>query len=467
MARNGTVPSGPIMGAALAAASCTFFPAASSEAAVALGVTWVDCVVDPVDADRDGLDDACEEAVVRGFEPELVFGVEETAPERIPFWAARPDGDQTLRIFYAISYLADAGDPTLGGASGHDGDSEFIVLRVQYDGAGKWSLVEGYLSGHYDTFCDSGGWFPAESFAYGGALFGPPLVYVAEGKHANYIDLEACDAGGCYQDHCSDEWHETMGIDAGRDLGLFSTPLVDQHDEAGNPEWYWTDVVFCGWTRPDGDARDGCVPVENSYARELVTFEMDWGPVAPSAGFCQSCLGDEDCEDGGRCDGGVCGRACEVEGCPTNSHCEGSGAGQCVPDRACDCVLACEGRTCGGDGCGGTCGACDPGDLCDAAGHCVPEESCVPDCSGRECGDAGCGASCGGCEAGSSCDVSGHCVAGGSEGGAGGGTGGDAAEDDGGSCACTTPAGPSSPWAALGMVALLAMAQVRRQIRER
>ena len=41
------------------------------------------------------------------------------------------------------------------------------------------------------------------------------------------------------------------------------------------------------------------------------------------------------------------------------------------------CAPTCAGRACGGDGCGGTCGACDPGQLCTEAGTCsVVTDAC-------------------------------------------------------------------------------------------
>lgn len=339
-----------------------------------LGVTWTDCVVAPsVDADRDGLDDGCELAVVKGFEPELVFGPLETARARIPFWSARPESAEGMRIFYALSYLVDAGDPTFAGASGHDGDSEFIVLRVRYEGGGSWTLVEGYLSAHYATLCDSGGWFSAEDFAFVDHERGRPIVHVAEGKHANYVDPASCDAGGCYQDHCGDAKRAPVGILPGRDLGVRSTPLLWSYDYASTTEWFWNDVPFCGWQRAPGASRDGCAPAANSYAAQLGAFGMDAGPVEPSAGLCEPCEGEFACRDGGLCIGGQCGRACEAADCPTGSECVDVGFGvmQCRAKTDCACVLACESRQCGDDGCGGTCGQCADGEECGVAGACV------------------------------------------------------------------------------------------------
>ncbi|MCB9520911.1 MAG: hypothetical protein H6698_06965 [Myxococcales bacterium] len=59
-------------------------------------------------------------------------------------------------------------------------------------------------------------------------------------------------------------------------------------------------------------------------------------------------------------------------------------------DAACGCAPQCDGRSCGDDGCGGTCGTCEAGDCVD--GTCVVE--CVPECAGWQ-----------------SCSSSGSCVA--------------------------------------------------------
>jgi hypothetical protein len=58
------------------------------------------------------------------------------------------------------------------------------------------------------------------------------------------------------------------------------------------------------------------------------------------------------------------------------------------------CEPICDGRECGDDGCGGHCGLCEDGLVCDR-GTCA--SSCEPECAGRFCGDDGCGGSCGTC----------------------------------------------------------------------
>jgi hypothetical protein len=57
-------------------------------------------------------------------------------------------------------------------------------------------------------------------------------------------------------------------------------------------------------------------------------------------------------------------------------------------------VSACGTKTCGDDGCGGSCGTCSNGTTCES-GTCVG--ACVPSCEGKPCGDDGCGGSCGTC----------------------------------------------------------------------
>jgi hypothetical protein len=113
---------------------------------------------------------------------------------------------------------------------------------------------------------------------------------------------------------------------------------------------------------------------------------------------------------------------------------EGCAAGRCL-----DCAPRCAGRECGDDGCGGECGECADGAVCEGVVCvCVPRDhkaccgddicwfdscgaegevsavcadgcedgrcrNCDPDCGDAECGDDGCGGECGEC-AGGACD---------------------------------------------------------------
>ncbi len=74
------------------------------------------------------------------------------------------------------------------------------------------------------------------------------------------------------------------------------------------------------------------------------------------------------------------------------------------------CVPNCDGKFCGDDGCGGTCGSCTDGLVCNGSGRCS-SPTCVPQCNGRKCGGDGCGGTCGTCEAGSYCaEETGACM---------------------------------------------------------
>lgn len=56
------------------------------------------------------------------------------------------------------------------------------------------------------------------------------------------------------------------------------------------------------------------------------------------------------------------------------------------------CVPNCSGKTCGDDGCGGSCGICLKGRSC-VEGNCA----CTPNCTNKMCGSDGCGDVCGSC----------------------------------------------------------------------
>jgi hypothetical protein len=133
-----------------------------------------------------------------------------------------------------------------------------------------------------------------------------------------------------------------------------------------------------------------------------------------------------DCEEGSACDPstGQCacvpdcdGKSCGDDGC--DGSC-GDLDGECEEGSACDpstgqcaCVPDCDGKSCGDDGCGGfSCGTCAGQDTCNETGQCVCQPSCAEE---NACGDDGCDGSCGdldgGCEEGSACDPStGQCA---------------------------------------------------------
>jgi N-acetylneuraminic acid mutarotase len=164
---------------------------------------------------------------------------------------------------------------------------------------------------------------------------------------------------------------------------------------------------------PDCDDRvcgdDGCGATCGECQDAVCDANGRCGPPPPRCGD-DTCNLDEDCStcpaDCGTCCGdGTCrgGESCAT--CPADCGCRDDELCD-VPARVCiaaGCEPACQGRICGPDGCGGTCGACDPGELCDPdRGRCfVP---CAPQCAGRNCGDDGCGGDCGTCNGADICN---------------------------------------------------------------
>ena len=150
-------------------------------------------------------------------------------------------------------------------------------------------------------------------------------------------------------------------------------------------------------------------------------------------------------------DGSLC--SCSVKGCGKKIPCCPDTVAECL-----SCKAQCTGKTCGDDGCGGTCGTCAAGTMCklgncvgtfgckgrcgtfnswdfdtlssvnfgkgcSCSAKCLIEGNCCVDyvlqcgtycepfCTDRQCGDNGCGGSCGSCASGASCDAdSGRCV---------------------------------------------------------
>lgn len=134
-------------------------------------------------------------------------------------------------------------------------------------------------------------------------------------------------------------------------------------------------------------------------------------------GSCGTCATGTKCESG-KCKAptgggplscqGYCGSVAPsgcycVDACTKAKNC-------CLDfDSVCACKPACSDKTCGPDGCGGTCGKCGgSAPHCGADGKCTAK--CTPKCTGQKCGADGCGGSCGTCAAGDSCKWTGQCV---------------------------------------------------------
>ena len=145
------------------------------------------------------------------------------------------------------------------------------------------------------------------------------------------------------------------------------------------------------------------------------------GDTTSSSDACSATNTTGTCPTGKTCNNGVCvdnttctpsctGKTCGDDGC--GGSCGSCNAGEtCNAAGTCEtgtCTPNCAGKVCGDDGCGGSCGSCNVGETCNANGTCETG-TCTPNCAGKECGDDGCGGSCGSCNAGENCNANGAC----------------------------------------------------------
>jgi MYXO-CTERM domain-containing protein len=117
----------------------------------------------------------------------------------------------------------------------------------------------------------------------------------------------------------------------------------------------------------------------------------------PEAGKVKDCNGT--CFPAGWIADGTCDNGETTE---SDFYCEAFGfdGDDCKP-----CEPDCQGKICGWDGCGGSCGECPEGQVCQE-GQCGV---CTPECGESKCGADGCGGKCGTCAQGQLCDE-GQCV---------------------------------------------------------
>jgi formylglycine-generating enzyme required for sulfatase activity len=224
--------------------------------------------------------------------------------------------------------------------------------------------------------------------------------------------------------------------------------LAQDHVVCSGAAVYWADscgalgakLVDC----PYGCQGGACKPCQPSCAGKACG---DDGCGSP----CGTCGGGSVCQ-AGQCvctpghhrtcsgDAAFWVDSCGIQGAKIADCPYGCTAGECLP-----CVPACGGKTCGNDGCGGSCGTCQNGSVCSGGlcvctpqdhrvcsgsavywadscgvvgakvedcpygcqvGTCLP---CVPACTGKCCGIDGCGGTCGSCTSPQSCLASGAC----------------------------------------------------------
>jgi len=145
------------------------------------------------DRDSDGIRDACEQLFAKRFEPSLLFHHTETVAGREPHYTVQLVNGY-VAIGYLLSYYYD------GGAVSHQGDSEFIIIRLESAGGSVMRVVNITTSAHWGA--TAGWWFDetrtygpdAFQFAYDGySAYPHPFIFVSRNHHGNYNTEYRCD----------------------------------------------------------------------------------------------------------------------------------------------------------------------------------------------------------------------------------------------------------------------------------
>jgi hypothetical protein len=258
------------------------------------------CTMTGIDSDNDGATDECEFLLAEIFAPRLTVSLEgcnvdrTVTPARLGgeyVWAVDRRDEYRYVIAYLPAYYRDCGwkGPKcwlpLVDCAGHIGDSEAILLEISRTGHySQWVLAGVFLSAH--CFSRSTGdcrWYRGRALDRFEWVNDhdrtAPVIWVAEGRQANYPTRSACDAGHSSIDTCDRNGYAyRFPIRLAGNIGSASHPLGDAdgcvhardiESASGLPspaavECFWSrDARFRGWM----PVRD--VPGTTPYARYL------------------------------------------------------------------------------------------------------------------------------------------------------------------------------------------------------
>jgi hypothetical protein len=235
-------------------ASCARFRTGAPEVQAdppGIAVAPAPCLDVLPDSDGDGLSDACELALARAFAPRLLLhDTRCTLPAAGAgghiaggyFHAAQPARGM-VRLVYMPAYYRDCGWRSawciLIDCSGHAGDSEMIVVDVRPSENGGWITDAIFLSAHcYGNAEEDCRWFRGQELDVfewvGGIERGAPIVWVSDGRNANYPSRVRCEQGHFGLDRCSrDPMRFRFPIAADRNIGSRAVPIRDGDLPAG------------------------------------------------------------------------------------------------------------------------------------------------------------------------------------------------------------------------------------------
>jgi hypothetical protein len=230
------------------------------------------------DEDLDRLSRRCENDLAYAFAPSMRHHSGDYV-QREGYWAAQWENYNTVKILYMFGYYVDEGVQGSNNhtacelsslsleCDGHSGDSEHVVLYARYNEITQhWLLYSASLShhgGHILAIAGTKGYLTG--FAYSRKFGADPIIWVAQGKHANYPSQAACDAGngGGYlvdlifsYDTCGGNnsffrattgGTRNIGSNAKRILNCILSQNPFYQDPPRRAECFWSDPRFYGW----------------------------------------------------------------------------------------------------------------------------------------------------------------------------------------------------------------------------
>jgi hypothetical protein len=250
-----------------------------------------------IDEDADGLSDGCELAYAATFAPHLRTAERgcnwDAQSQRLGggyYFAVSPVDAHTVRVWYLPAYYRDCGWTGFKCAlrftscAPHSGDSELIAIEIATGADTHPSVQAIFLSAH----CFGGSaancrWYRGEELHRFEWREQAPVVWVAEGRQANYPSASACDAGHWFYDTCD---HNTGSyrfpiVRLQQNIGSRAQPVngdgcVDGRHAGWNSTLTNADVVECFWmpgrrfTGWQSPARGSATPYERYLSAQLL-----------------------------------------------------------------------------------------------------------------------------------------------------------------------------------------------------
>jgi hypothetical protein len=259
------------------------------------------------------MDDTCEQYLAQQFRPAMSSSSYDCGTGGEPYWAAKyfPNQGNVVRIIYMPAYYVDCGSP-LGGYActvgtiwevaktvfveaitlatvpfqiedpcrGHNGDAEFVLLDVTYsEGTQHWALTHAFLSAHFQDPTDRSASVGPDALAFPNVYQGYPLIWVSEGKHANYISRDVC-ISAVYGESCEGNpiHGARLGFNGTHNIGSIQANMISTHScvaggqyhdlypDSYGVECFWqdgADARFSGWApvHQAGDAEGYITPL--------------------------------------------------------------------------------------------------------------------------------------------------------------------------------------------------------------